>query len=107
MHRRPPSPARPVLVLALASALLGAAANAAFAFVEFSFAPALLLRFVVGLALAGIYPLGMKLAMSWTPRDTGVTLALLVGMLTLGTALPHGIAALNSLSISFCAAAKY
>ncbi len=78
------------------SALVGAAANAAFAFIHFGFVPALLLRFVVGLALAGIYPLGMKLAMSWTPRDSGGTLALLVGMLTLGTALPHGIAALSA-----------
>lgn len=79
-----------------ASALVGAAANAAFVFVDFGFGAALALRFVVGVSLAGIYPLGMKLAMSWTRRDTGITLAILVGMLTLGTALPHGIAALST-----------
>lgn len=79
----------------LASALLGAVANAAF-IADIGFGTALVLRFVVGAALAGIYPLGMKLAMSWTERDTGTTLALLVGMLTLGTALPHGISALST-----------
>jgi MFS family permease len=78
------------------SALVGAAANAAFAWFDLGLSVALVLRFVVGLALAGIYPLGMKLVMSWTRRDTGATLALLVGMLTLGTALPHAIRALSA-----------
>jgi MFS family permease len=49
------------------------------------------LRFGVGLSLAGIYPLGMKLVVSWAPERAGAALAWLVGMLTLGTALPHGV----------------
>jgi predicted MFS family arabinose efflux permease len=49
------------------------------------------LRFAVGLCLAGVYPLGMKLVVSWVPERAGAALAQLVGMLTLGTALPHGI----------------
>lgn len=57
---------------------------------------ALVYRFVVGLMLAGIYPLGMKLVISWTRGDSGNALGLLVGMLTLGTALPHGIRALGA-----------
>jgi hypothetical protein len=48
-------------------------------------------RFLVGLALAGIYPIGMKLVIGWTRGHAGKALSLLVGMLTLGTALPHGI----------------
>ncbi len=48
-------------------------------------------RFVVGLSLAGIYPLGMKLIVSWDPAGASRSLGWLVGMLTLGTALPHGI----------------
>jgi hypothetical protein len=52
-----------------------------------------LLRFVVGAALAGVYPLGMKLVVTWTRSSTATTLALLVGMLVLGTALPHGLRA--------------
>ncbi|MDX9706995.1 MAG: MFS transporter, partial [Azospira sp.] len=47
--------------------------------------------FAVGLCLAGVYPLGMKLVVSWVPERAGAALAQLVGMLTLGTALPHGI----------------
>lgn len=75
------------------SSVLGAAANAAFAAFDPSLAVAIGLRFVVGLSLAGIYPLGMKLVMSWTRGDTAMTLAFLVGMLSLGTAVPHGIRA--------------
>ncbi len=46
-------------------------------------------RFATGLALAGIYPLGMKLVVSWAPDRAGNALGWLVGMLALGTALPH------------------
>jgi predicted MFS family arabinose efflux permease len=38
----------------------------------------------------------MKLIVSWDPQRAGQTLGLLVGMLTLGTALPHGIRMLGS-----------
>lgn len=72
-----------------ASAVLGAAANAAFTLLDGSLVPALALRFVTGLALAGIYPLGMKLVVGWAPERSGQVLGWLVGMLTLGTALPH------------------
>lgn len=72
-------------------ALIGAGANAVFALFADGIASALALRFVVGLSLAGVYPLGMKLVVSWVPDRAGHALALLVGMLTLGTALPHGL----------------
>lgn len=72
-------------------AVIGASANAAFALLAEGMASALVLRFVVGLSLAGVYPLGMKLVVSWVPERAGHALALLVGMLTLGTALPHGL----------------
>ena len=65
--------------------------NTAFAWLSVGMASGVLLRFSVGLCLAGIYPLGMKLVVSWVPERAGVALAWLVGMLTLGTALPHGI----------------
>jgi DHA1 family inner membrane transport protein len=48
-----------------------------------------LLRFLTGLCLAGIYPLGMKLVISWVPTYAGAALSWLVGMLTIGTSLPH------------------
>tara|TARA_B100000700_G_scaffold172437_2_gene190491 strand:- start:14419 stop:15630 length:1212 start_codon:yes stop_codon:yes gene_type:complete len=58
---------------------------------------AVTLRVITGLCLAGIYPVGMKLMVGWTPGRSGVGLAWLVGMLVLGTALPHGLRALTAL----------
>ncbi len=72
-------------------ALLGALFNAAFALFATGLASGLALRFAVGICLAGVYPLGMKLIVGWVPDRAGVALAWLVGMLTLGTALPHGV----------------
>lgn len=72
----------------------GAALNALFALCSSGLASAIVFRFGVGVALAGIYPLGMKLLISWDPRRAAQTLALLVAMLTLGTASVHAIRAL-------------
>lgn len=71
------------------SSLLGALANGGF--IAAAGLPPLdfLLRFATGLCLAGIYPLGMKMVIAWIPKYAGAALAWLVGMLTLGTALPH------------------
>jgi MFS family permease len=77
-------------------AVLGAACNAAFALLSGGMDSAVPLRFAVGLCLAGVYPLGMKLVVSWVPERAGSALAQLVGMLTLGTALPHGVRLLGS-----------
>ncbi len=72
-------------------AVLGALFNGAFALLASDMGSAVPLRFAVGFCLAGVYPLGMKLVVSWVPERAGAALAQLVGMLTLGTALPHGI----------------
>lgn len=72
-------------------AVLGALGNAAFALLADGMGSAIPLRFAVGFCLAGVYPLGMKLVVSWVPERAGAALAQLVGMLTLGSALPHGI----------------
>lgn len=50
---------------------------------------ALALRFLTGFALAGVYPPGMKLVATWCKEDRGFGIGLLVGALTLGSALPH------------------
>src|SRR5260370_3263098 len=82
-----------------ASALAGALANAAFAWWSTGLEQALWLRFITGFSLAGVYPIGMKLVVSWTPDKAGQALGWLVGMLSIGTALPHwgrgAIGALN------------
>ncbi|HSP58078.1 MAG TPA: MFS transporter [Halomonas sp.] len=72
-----------------ASCLAGALANAGFVLVADQMPLAITLRLMTGLCLAGIYPLGMKLVIGWVPTHTGAALSWLVGMLTLGTALPH------------------
>ena len=78
------------------SALLGALGNAGFAWLAEGVDQALLYRFVTGVALAGIYPLGMKLVVGWAPDKTGSALGWLVGMLTVGTALPHLVRGIGS-----------
>ena len=56
------------------------------------------LRFATGAFLAGIYPVGMKLTASWAaPVDRGKAFGLLIGCLTVGSALPHLVAALGPL----------
>jgi MFS family permease len=74
-------------------AIGGAAANAGFALLATGLADAWAWRFATGVALAGIYPPGMKLVVSWAPERSGEALGWLVGMLTLGTALPHAVRA--------------
>ncbi len=78
------------------SAFLGAASNAAFAPFAEGLALAVPLRLLTGLFLAGIYPPGMKLAASWTQRHRGLAIGLLVGALTVGSAMPHLVRALTT-----------
>jgi MFS family permease len=71
------------------SALLGAGANALLLVVDPSSAWMPLIRFVTGMAMAGVYPVGMKLASTWADGDMGLMVGILVGALTLGSASPH------------------
>jgi MFS family permease len=50
---------------------------------------AIALRVLTGALLAGVYPVGMKIAVGWGTKDRGLLVGLLVGALTLGSALPH------------------
>lgn len=81
----------PASKIFVVSACSGALFNACFAFFSHGLESAGVFRFLVGISLAGIYPIGMKLVVSWEPKRTGAALAYLVGMLTLGTALPQGV----------------
>ncbi|HVH97488.1 MAG TPA: MFS transporter [Enhygromyxa sp.] len=77
------------------SALAGAAANLGFAWASVDLASALLFRFLTGVALAGVYPVGMKLVASWYQAGLGWRLGVMVGCLTLGTAFPYGVTAIG------------
>src|ERR1022692_4321001 len=67
-----------------------AASAMTFAIVGFaeSFTQTLLLRFCTGFFLAGVYPVGMKIMATWTLRDRGWGIGLLIGAPTLGSAYP-------------------
>lgn len=53
------------------------------------------LRFATGAFLAGVYPVGIKLMASWSrPAGRALAMGVLIGALTLGSALPHLIGGL-------------
>jgi len=80
------------------SSVLGAAANIGIIFFSDGLPSLLIFRFVTGVFLAGIYPVGMKIAAGWYKHGLGAALGYLVGALVLGTAFPH---LLKSLEYSF------
>ena len=86
----------PPRALFSASAFAAAAATALIALVSTGPATALPLRFLTGVFLAGVYPVGMKIMATWTKRDRGLAIGLLVGALTLGSAAPHLLNAFGS-----------
>lgn len=71
------------------AALLGAGANALFVIVEPGGPLSILLRLITGAIMAGVYPVAMKMAVSWARRDAGLLVGLLVAALTVGSSLPH------------------
>ncbi len=80
------------------SCLLAAVANALFALVaDRNVVLAILFRFFTGLLLAGVYPTGMKILTGWYRQGRGLALGILVGALTVGSALPHGVHAFGEL----------
>ena len=84
----------------MAAAFLAALSNAAVLLVEPSSPALILLRVLTGAAMAGIYPVGMKLAAGWAAyrsqkADLGLLVGLLVGALALGSASPHLVSAMG------------
>jgi MFS family permease len=75
--------------LVAASTLLGAAATAAIAAFATSATLAIGLRFITGMALAGVYPPGMKIMAGWFRDRRGLAIGVMVGALTVGSAAPH------------------
>jgi MFS family permease len=79
--------------LFMLSSLMAAAATTALLFLPPAGAPVYALRFLTGMCVAGVYPVGMRLAASWAKGDLGLLIGLLVGALTFGSASPHLLAA--------------
>jgi MFS family permease len=72
-----------------AAACTGAVANALLLVIDPATWAAPALRVVTGVCMAGIYPIGMKLASTWAKGDMGLMVGILVGALTLGSASPY------------------
>lgn len=96
----------------LVCSLAGALANLGAFLAEGNLAVLLAARFATGFFIAGIYPVGMKIASGWFSKDLGYALGLLTGALVLGTAFPHLLRGLGHawpwqavmLGVSACAA---
>ena len=86
-------PARRVFLL---SALAGAFCTVGAWWMVRNFTALLFRRAATGFFLAGIYPVGMKIAAQWYHRGLGGALGLLVGALVLGSASAHVLRALAS-----------
>jgi MFS family permease len=69
-----------------ASALAGAIANGAAIYVDPASPAFVILRFAVGASIAGIYPVGIKMAATWAVADMGLMVGMLVAAVTLGSA---------------------
>ncbi len=78
----------PVKVFFLSS-LAGALVNASVAWLARDAFSLFIMRFFVGFFLAGIYPVGMKIAGDWFDAKLGRAMGFLLGALILGTAFPH------------------
>lgn len=81
----------PRKVFAIAAFTAGLA-NAALLLIPIGHESAILMRFLTGVCLAGVYPVGMKIMVGWGLHDRGLLVGLLVGGLTLGSAFPHLLA---------------
>jgi MFS family permease len=76
-----------------ACGLLGAAVNAAILAVP-GYRYALVLRFLTGFFLAGVYPPAMKMAATWFRSQRGLAIGVIVGALTVGKAIPYLVRAI-------------
>jgi MFS family permease len=75
--------------LFFAGAVVAAVANAGFALVPTSATAALPWRALTGAGIAAVYPIGLRLIASWFRRERGLATGVLIGALTVGSALPH------------------
>ncbi|WP_298552137.1 MFS transporter [uncultured Algibacter sp.] len=73
----------------LVSALIASVFNILIVFGNHTLISLVILRFFTGFFLAGIYPVGMKIASDYYQKGLGKSLGFLVGALVLGTAFPH------------------
>ncbi|HEX8945166.1 MAG TPA: MFS transporter [Gemmatimonadaceae bacterium] len=81
------------------AATIGAIANAGLT-ARGGFATALVLRFITGFSLAGVYPPAMKMASTWFRARRGLAIGTVVGALTVGKATPYLVHAIPNAGAS-------
>ena len=79
-----------------AGATIAAAGNLGFALLADSPAAALPWRALTGAGLAAAYPVAVRMLSGWFRRERGLAIGVLIGALTVGSALPHLIRALGA-----------
>ena len=77
-------------------AVLATAANAGFALLASDLVTALPFRFLTGVGIAAVYPVGMKVLAGWFRAGRGLAVGTLTGAITVGSALPHLLRAAGS-----------
>jgi MFS family permease len=77
-------------------AVLAAAGNLGFATLADGPTVALVWRFATGVGLAAVYPIALKMLAGWFRRGRGFAVGILIGALTVGSALPHLIRAVGA-----------
>ena len=82
-----------------AAALAGAVANAALLIIP-GYGSALILRFLTGACLAGVYPPAMKMIATWFQTRRGFAIGTVVGALTAGKAMPYLVHAIPGIGVS-------
>ena len=75
----------------MVSAIIAAAANAVILMIDPTSITMIAMRFVTGACMAGVYPVGMKMASTWAKGDLGLLVAILVGALVVGDSVKHTV----------------
>jgi MFS family permease len=88
----------PARALFSVAALFGAAANAAILAAP-GYGSALVLRFLTGFFLAGVYPPAMKMTATWFRSQRGLAIGVIVGALTVGKSIPYLVRALPHVGV--------
>lgn len=88
----------PSRLLFASAALAGAIANAAI-LAAGGFHSALVLRFLTGVFLAGVYPPAMKMIATWFRAQRGLAIGTIVGALTIGKATPYLVHAIPGVGV--------
>jgi len=86
----------PARWLITGGAIVATMANAGFALLATDLASALPFRFVTGMSIAAVYPIGMKVLAGWFRAGRGLAVGTLIGAITIGSALPHLLRAAGS-----------